>query len=341
MKKLIIGGLALVFSLSSCKKDEPDTNNPNDPGSNNVLVINEGAFQAGNGSLGVYNLDDSTYAANVFASKNGRPLGDVFQSMAEINDELYLVINNFGRIEVVDSEDFTSTGTISGLNSPRYILPVGNSLAYVSDLYSDSVAVVDLNTKTIDHYINISASSEQMVKVGDKVYITNPYISHITVINTLTEKVSTITTTFNPYAIGLDAGNQLLVLCGGDQFQGISGSVDVIDPSTDQVSRQVVLSGSSYTNQMAFNSTRDSVYLLTGNVYKMATTATTAPASAFIDGSNRSFYGIGYHSDNNQIWLGDAKDYVQQGEVLIYNRSGNLAQSFNCGIDPNGFYFNH
>ncbi|MGB0177414.1 MAG: hypothetical protein ACPF9D_09615, partial [Owenweeksia sp.] len=76
MKKFLLGGLAFLLTLSSCKKDEPDNPDNNNPGIKNVLVINEGAFQAGNASLGVYNLETNAYAKQVFAANNNRPLGD-------------------------------------------------------------------------------------------------------------------------------------------------------------------------------------------------------------------------------------------------------------------------
>lgn len=341
MKKFFLGGMVFLTILSSCKKDDPGTQTPVDPGRKNVMVLNEGAFQAGNASLGVYNLETNAYAQRVFTANNGRPLGDVLQSAASINDELFLVVNNSGKIEVIDPENFTSTGTISGLVSPRYILQVSNSLAYVSDLYSDSLAVIDLTTKTIDHYINLSTNTEQMLKVGNKVYVGHGYktVSGVSVIDIQTEDVKVIPTNHYPTAMQQDVNGMIWVLCGGNEFSGKMGSLDIIDPATDQVSREIILGNSSYTNHMALNGTGDSIYFLTSHVYKMSVTDNIAPGDPFINGDNRSFYGLGYNTESDELWLGDAKDFNQNGEVLIYNRAGEIQSSFTSGISPNGFYF--
>lgn len=337
MKKLTF----LLFGLSltiACTDDKPNSPDPVSPGVDNVWVLNEGNFQAGNAELGIYNTTENKYSAKVFASTNNRQLGDVLHSATEINGEVFLVVNNSGKIEAVDSETFESTGTIGGLSSPRFILEVSPSAAYVSDLFSDSLAVVDPVTKTIDHYINISSTSEEMALVDGKVFIANPYTSHITVVDVEDETVGTINTSFNPTAIGTDGNGNVWVLCGGDVMNNVNGALEMIDPATQQVEKTIALSSASYTNKMTFNENRDSLYFLTGNLYKMAVTATAAPSTPFIDGSNNSFYGLGYHNEQNELWLTDAKDFNQKGEVMIYSRNGKLKNSFSAGIAPNGFW---
>ena len=172
MKKVILSFIGLSLMVG-CKDDKPDPIITPDPGAQNVWVLNEGNFQGGNCALGVYDLDSEVYSDKVFQTINNRQLGDVLQSATAIDGEVFLVVNNSGKIEVVNEETFESTGTISGLTSPRFILPISASEALVSDLFSDSLAVIDPATKKVTDYINISSSSEEMVKVGNKVFITN------------------------------------------------------------------------------------------------------------------------------------------------------------------------
>ncbi len=338
MKKLILPLLSLTF-LASCEDDKPQTPNPVDPGVNRVWVLNEGNFQAGNSSLGVYDLDDESYSSSVFASVNNRQLGDVLLSAINIEDEVYLVVNNSGKIEVLNKDSFESTGTISGLTSPRYALSVSPSEVFVSDLFSDSIAVVNPATKAITRYIDISSTSEEMVLVNGKVFITNTYTSHITVLDLATESVSTIATTFNPTAIGKDKNGKVWVLCGGDAFSSINGALEVIDPATETVTKTIALSAGSYTNKLVFNPAGDSLYYLTDAVYKVSIDVTNEPSTPFIASNNNSFYGMGYSMERNELYVGDAKDFNQKGQVFIYDRNGGLKKSFNCGINPNGFWF--
>lgn len=337
MKKVILPALGLML-LVSCEDDKPQS-----PGSvatsiDNVWVLNEGNFQSGNSELGVYNIDEDTYSANVFTTTNTRQLGDVLQSAAQVDNEVYLVINNSGKIEVVDHDNFASTGTITGFTSPRYALKVSASEVYVSDLFSDSIAVVNPATKTIDRYIDISSTSEQMVMSNGKVFVANTFTSHITVIDVTSGVISTVATSFSPTALDIDKDGKVWVLCGGDPFNNVNGAVEVVDPSIEMVTKTIALNGSSYTNKMAFNEDKDSLYFLQNDVYKVAITATDLPTTPFLSGSSNSFYGLDYIADIKQVWLTDAKDFSQKGEVIRYSRSGNQMGSFACGISPNGFW---
>ncbi len=337
MKKLIYSLLGLSL-MASCVDDKPETPEVVKPGANKVWVLNEGNFQAGNSTLGVYDVDSNTYSANVFSSTNARKLGDVLQSATQIENEVYLVINNSGKIEVVNKDNFESTGTITGFKSPRFALKVSPTEVLVSDLFSDSLAVVNPVTKTISRYINISSSSEEMVLINGKVFITNTYTSHITVLDWATENVSTITTTFNPTAIDVDKNGMLWVLCGGDPFNNVNGALEVIDAGSETVTKTISLGSGSYTNKLVFNTNRDSLYFLTGDVYKMSINATAEPATSFIASNNNSFYGLGYRAESNEVWLSDAIDFIQKGQVLVYGRNGSFKKSFGSGINPNGFW---
>ncbi len=337
MKKLIYSLLGLSL-LASCEDDKPKTPDTVTPGANKVWILNEGNFQAGNSTLGVYDVDSNTYSSDVFATINNRQLGDVLQSATQVENEVYLVVNNSGKIEVVNKDNFESTGTITGFKSPRFALKVSPTEVLVSDLFSDSLAVVNPVSKTIERYINISSTSEEMAMTNGKVFITNTYTSHITVLDLATDSVSTVATTFNPTAIGVDKNGKVWVLCGGDPFNSINGALEVIDGTTEMVIKTIVLSAGSYTNKMVFNANSDSLYFLTGDVYKISIDATFEPTAPFITSNNNSFYGMGYRAESKEVWLGDAKDFNQKGQVLIYGRNGSFKKSFGSGINPNGFW---
>jgi hypothetical protein len=336
MKKLICS-LAALAVLVSCEDDKPNIPTPVKPGNNKVWVLNEGNFQAGNSTLGVYDVDSNSYATDIFSVVNNRPLGDVLQSALQVENEIYLIVNNSGKIEVINKDNFESTGTISGLKSPRYALQVSPTEILVSDLFSDSVAVINPATKMVESHINISSSSEEMAMVNGKIFITNTYTSHITVIDWATKNVSTIATTFNPTAIGIDKNGKAWVLCGGDPFNSVNGAIEVINTNTESVEKTIALNQGSYTNKIAFNTNKDSLYYLTGGVYKMSIDGTSEPATPTISAGSNSFYGLSYNAEAEQVWLADAKDFNQKGQVLLFSRNGELVHSFDAGINPNGF----
>ena len=138
-------------------------------------------------------------------------------SMALSGDYAYIVVNNSGKIEVTDPNTLKSTGTITGLNSPRNILFINSLKAYVTSLYSKEIAIVNLATNSITGSINIRRTSEAVLKIGDKAYI-SCWVSgfEIMVVNTITDQViDSIIVGHEPESMALDKNDNIWVLCSG------------------------------------------------------------------------------------------------------------------------------
>jgi len=169
MKKLT-NLLLLLTVLVACKKT-PDIPSVNYTMGGGVYIMDEGNFMGGNGSLSFYSYDSLKMYNDIFTKANGRPLGDIPYSMIIKDDNAYIVVNNSGKIEVADQATLQSKATINGLISPRNMMVINDSKAYVTSLYSDSVAIISLSNKSISGYINIRRTSEAIVLVGNKAYI--------------------------------------------------------------------------------------------------------------------------------------------------------------------------
>ena len=131
--------------------------------------MNEGNFGWGNPSLGVIG-EQATYTDGVFESKNGRKLGDIFQSVYHYEDSYYLVVNNSGKIEVINDSNFFSTKTISGFNSPRY-LAIKEDRAFVSELFDSYISTFPLNDPQARTNIEIGGGSDKIFSQGNEMAI--------------------------------------------------------------------------------------------------------------------------------------------------------------------------
>ena len=161
----------LCILLVSCEKTGSDSiikSVEEDLKGDGVFVINEGNFLAGNGSLSFYSYASAKIFNNIFSQANGRALGDVPNSMVISGNKGYVVVNNSGKIEVVDKNTMKSSRTIDSLISPRHILLINSEKAYVSSIYSNSLTIINLQTNSVSGHINIRRSSEAMVLLGDK-----------------------------------------------------------------------------------------------------------------------------------------------------------------------------
>ena len=50
-------------------------------------------------------------------------------------------------------------------------------------------------------------------------------------------------------------------------------------------------------------------------------------------------YSVGYDDNRSQIYVADAKNFSQSGEVRMYSKTGQAIKNFNAGIIPSGFCF--
>ena len=116
-----------------------------------VFILNEGNFNAGNATLTHFETSNSTTSQAVFLTANSTGLGDVGQSLAWINKKIFAVINNSGKVVVIDPDSYAQVGQISlgAFSSPREIVPVSETKAYVTDLYGNKLYIVDLDDYSI------------------------------------------------------------------------------------------------------------------------------------------------------------------------------------------------
>jgi YVTN family beta-propeller protein len=334
--------LLIISSMLSCRRDEP----PVAPignitiGEGGVYITNEGNFMFGNASVSYYDPENNSVVEDLFQSVNSTSLGDICQSMTFFNSKIYIVVNNSGKVKIVNASNFEEQGEISGLTSPRYFLPVSNNKAYVTDLYSNSVSVVDLNSNSISGNIPCAGATEELVLSYGNAFVTNSAKEFVYVINTSTDQITdSILVSRGGNSIAEDKNGKLWVLCGGNSSLLIPPSLYRIHP----VSKTVELSYSFPQNdspwRLTMNGGNDTLYFLNNGIYKMSIEDINLPAAPFISEGTMNFYGLGIDPLTGIIYVSDAIDYVQRGMILRYQPNGILINSFLAGIIPGDFYF--
>ncbi|MEO1434600.1 MAG: DUF5074 domain-containing protein, partial [Bacteroidota bacterium] len=351
---LIISALFLVL-VSGCKKEDFTVTGVYSQG---VFIANEGPFQTGTGTISFLDTETGTINQSIFESVNGRPLGNIVNSIEVFQAKAYIVVNNAAKIEVADAGDFTSIGVINGLAQPRYFVGLNSEKGYVSQWgdqgANGAVVVVDLETRQIRTTIETGGGPEAMVLVEDKLYVANSggfgSDNKVLIINTETDEVeSMIEVGDKPTGLQLDANGNLWVLCAGakvfdpvtfalDEANSTAGRLIQIDLDNNNsiLTNLEWSSVASFPGNLVMNETRTVMYYLDGTVYRMSIEDAALPTTPFL---NNFFYGLDLDPNTGILYGTDAGDFASDGQLLRFMSDGSPIDTFPVGIIPGSFYF--
>ena len=328
--------------IFSCKRENeikpeelPDKNTVS-----GVLIGNEGNFNWSNASLSLYDKSQKKVFNNVYKTANNKPLGDVLQSVYVDGDFAYLVVNNSGKIIKISLSDFKEVKSYDGLTSPRYMEKYGD-FAFVSDLYANGISVLDLKKQganAIVKIIQVTGWTEEMDVNENYLYVTGVTSNYVYIINMTTKTlVDSIATADAPMSLAFDKNGYLWVYCG--DYQSENYVLEKIDIALKQPVLKITLpaDNTQYSTKMSININRDMLFFLYDGVKSLQVDDSTI--TDFISGSAfQAPYGLGVDKEGN-IYVADAKDYVSQGVVYVFDSTGNQKNNFIVGIIPGSFAF--
>ncbi len=336
-----------VLLFSSC-----DTGNGGDeiPKKTGVLILNEGNFGSGNGSISFYDEKSMTITNNVVQSANGgSEIGATVQSIYQHDGVGYIVCNGPDKIEFINMDDFSYLANPeTNLSQPRYMTVVGNK-GYITcwgpwdfndwTLPDSYIAVMDLNTKTIVDSLECGSAPEGIFSIGDYLYIANSFETNITVVNINDLSSSKINLASMPEQFSLDASGTIWVSVSS----GLYGINSMSREKTDS------LLVSNIDGKIAMDGTGEKLYLLAvepwdpnktnsaSEVRVFDTKTKTLSMTALITGED--FYGIGYNGTTNKIYVSDSKAFSGPGQIYVYDDQGVKLDEQITSVGPSGFVY--
>lgn len=351
---LVAFSLFAILFTQSCS-DDPE---PIKPGADGFFIVNEGGFGNGNTSVSFYDRATDQVTNDVFAAKNGRPLGDQAQSMTVFEGRGYIIVQGSGKIEVIDASDYSSIATISdNIESPRYFVGISSAKAYVSDWGADGITgtikVIDLTSNTVTKTIPTGKGANRMLRTGNSLYVTNAggydKDNTVKVIDIGSDAITaTITVGDNPNSIQRDNLGNIWVASSGataynndwtiDEANSTKGTISKISPNNTEVLRLSV-DEVTYGGPGNLSSSPDGktlYYSYRGAVYSMSSTDTELPATPFI---SKNYYGFSVDPFNGNLIGTVVPNFSSAGSIEILDASGNVLDTHITGIAPNGVAF--
>jgi hypothetical protein len=338
--------LTLVL-FSSCDDDDPVILGEYQ---NGVFVINEGNFGNSNGAVTFFSRATSEVEQTVFQNVNQvNSLGDVVQSAEVFDNKLFIVVNNSNKVEVVNVNTMELLYTISDVSLPRYVDFEGGKgylTEWVSFTEPGRITVFDPDNGTIERRIEVGFGAEDIEIIDNTAYVTNSFSNTLSVVNLSDGSNEEITLSTGPGQLVFDTNDNLWIIARGgfdsQTFEPLNdGAIHRFNTNSNVLEVSVNLNTNAEP-RLAINNTGTNVYFFLGNeVFEIDVNVNSLPSNPIIALENaQSIYGIGVDPVTNQIFIGDSKFFLDDGEVFRYDASGTMLGSFRSGIGPNGFAFN-
>lgn len=339
----LIGVAFSLFFLSACKDDSP-----NDPSgmvpsvAGHVLFLNEGGFQKGNASISVWNTENSEVSHDLFQKVNRQPIGDVLNSLSVIDGNYWFVVNNSGKIWVTDTSSLEVQHEVTGFTSPRHVLKVAENKAYVTDLFSGFVSIVDVREHKITGNIKLPGWTEQMMLAAGKVWVSNKASKYIYAIDPQTDAVTdSLPVRKNGGQLFPSfSGERMLLFCEAEWDLSTRACVYVLDPQSVSVVDSLEFNEGQYVSKVFRSPKKDAMfYIADSKLYQTTTGNPELVSDPLIDLSGMTIYGVGINPGNEDIYLSDALDFTNRSDVHIYRPDGTHQKTIKAGVNCNGFHF--
>ena len=363
---------AVITSCRGIEPITPSTGNEVTGGSEagevkGFFLLNEGNMGSNKATLDYFDYATGVYTRNIFAERNpgvALELGDVGNDLGIYGGRLYAVINCSNLVEVMDVETARHIAEIP-LPNCRYIAFDGG-YAYVSS-YAGAVefdpeyrrgyvAKIDTVTMQVVDTCGVGYQPEEMAVVDGRLYVANSggymaphYDLTVSVIDLATFEVcNEIEVAPNLHQVKIGGDGMLYISSRGDYY-GHQSSTWVVDPSTDEVVRELQLLQNS---DMAVYG--DSLYVIshswsnvsldysTGYAVFDTREGITVTRNFVTDGTEEEITTpscIAVNPSNGDIFLTDAKDHVTPGRIHCYGQDGVRKWSATTGDIPGHIVF--
>lgn len=349
-----ISFLLLLGMLASCKKDKPNPPVTPPPGhaGKRLFVVCEGSMGNGNSSLELYLPEKDSVFEDIYQAVNQQSLGDVFQSMTRIGDELYLCINNSDKILVLDAHTYQRTGTIS-VPKPRYLLALSPQKAFVSTLFSNKLYVVNPQSRQVLQSIDLPRQNpEGMLLRGHQLWVCpwDTATQNIYLVDTALLQLSDSIAIAGraPQEMVSDKLGRIWVL-SGNVAKGKDAALTVLDPVGHSILKSYAFPAGADPIRPVLSPGKDSLYFIEVNysggtqhngIYRMGISDAALPAQPFVAAQQfQYFWGLDIDAATGIIYIADPKGFVQKGRVLRYRPDGTKLGEFATGVGPGHFYF--
>ncbi len=325
-----------------------------------IFVLNEGQMGSNNATLDFLRVSDANYIAGAFKKMNpdaAAGLGDVGNDIVVIGDELWMVVNNSGIVEVLSARDETEVAVIA-LPTPRSIA-FDQQYAYVTSWagasFSDTknpkgqVYRIDLKTKQVEGSVEVGYQPEGIALSQGKLYVANSggisstlppsysYDNTVSIIDAASFQLrQTVEVQVNLAKVFADGSGNVYVTTAGNYWDVHSG-LYMLDAAghVSHISDYVSLAALSGDTLYCLGTEEEYEWTLPSKIWEAWRCTNGQKENIDLALEEQTPYGLCVLGQN-ALMIGDAGDYFNPGSVALYV-DGNKKWSVTAGVCPGHF----
>lgn len=352
--KLIITIILLSSFLIACvESPTPPYKTIEGLSENGVYILCEGLYGQNNSTLSRYDFSSDKVYNNFFKLVNGKNIGDTANDLVIKGDTSFIVVSTQNIILIINTKTgkLISEVKIEGGKYPRKIAVMNDSILLVTDLYCHCFWVINYIRKTIIKKVPTGPAPESIAVSTDCIFVANSglgdYLSDYAYAGTVSvfdRNTFNFISTFSglPNVIELKLSNKLNKLYARynhlPKYSDSTGGIVEFDITTLTETRRWIDKAGQMTiseklGKLFYISENGVIFIDIYNYYSF-------PELIIIKKRRKDFwYSIAVTQNN--LWIGNAKDYQSNGEILVYdlNNPQNPKESFNVGLNPNTIVF--
>ncbi|HPI20392.1 MAG TPA: hypothetical protein PKY56_08475 [Candidatus Kapabacteria bacterium] len=350
--------LPVLLNLTSCVQT-PNPSDDNDLKSSKkaAYILCEGLWNMDNSSLARYDFETSSVTNNFFTKVNTNlRIGDLANHLAIKSDTGFIAVTTAKSIEAFNLETGISVGRIiiEGNSAPRKICIINDTLAAFTELYEHKIRFFNPKTiKLLDIEIEVGPAPEGIATDGNYLFVANsgygdylaqrPKAGTVSVIDLKTmSEIYTINSGKNTVDVVYNKSiNKIFAIYNHlPSLKDSIGGIVMINPSNFQIEKEWKTSARS----LCFSDDGQTAYFIDKQgVSKINTNTSSNEIINIIQNPNLNeiWYSLSYYGKDNTLWVGNARNYQINGEVIIYNLNDStiIKKRFEVGINPNTIVF--
>lgn len=311
-----------------------------------VYVGNQGNFSDANGTVTYYEPASGNVIVDAVPNLN-----TLVQHITLHGDTGYIVANTSDRIDMFDLNTRERTGQITAVAGPRFLAVADDGTAYVTNLFSNTVTILDLVNSTTAGTIPTGSNPEDIVFLGTHAFVANHGFGFDSTLTRIDTETNLVTTTIDlgcdgPRVLELDGQQDIWAVCTGktvynsdftEIIEQTSGQVVVLNEAgtvLERFERDAQL-GTAAAGQDSFHDpVTDQLFVVQDpSILRFDTTTNTFLDTIELSGTD-PIGGIAYDASNDLLYVARVPDYTSAGYVSLHTLDGMETDRFTTGIAP-------